>query len=43
MALGNLTEMTSKIPFTTSLWVVAAYVVGGGLIAYLLFLRRDAN
>jgi ABC-2 type transport system permease protein len=42
-ALGNLTEVTSKMAFTTSLWTVTAYVFGGLLVGLVLFVRRDAN
>ncbi len=42
-ALGNLTEITSKISFTFSLAVVCGYVLVFGALAYGLFLKRDAN
>lgn len=42
-ALSNLTDLTSKISYTFSLGVVAAYMVIGGFVAYMLFMRRDAN
>lgn len=42
-ALSNLTDLTSKISYTFSLGVVAAYIVIGGFVAYMLFMRRDAN
>jgi ABC-type transport system involved in multi-copper enzyme maturation permease subunit len=42
-ALGSLTDITSKVSFTFSFWVVTAYAVVGGLVAYVLFRKRDAN
>lgn len=42
-ALGNLTNVTTKVSYTFSLWVVIAYVVIVGTLAYALFLKRDAN
>jgi ABC-type transport system involved in multi-copper enzyme maturation permease subunit len=42
-ALGNLTNVTTKISYTFSLWVVLAYIAVGGVAAYLLFRKRDAN
>lgn len=42
-ALGNLSSLGTKISYGFSLSVVLAYVVIGGLVAYVLFMKRDAN
>lgn len=42
-ALGNLTSTGSPISYIFSIKVALCYAVGLGLVAYLLFLRRDAN
>ena len=43
-ALGNVASTSpGGLNATQSLWVVIGYVVGAGLLAYILFLRRDAN
>lgn len=42
-ALGNITDYMSRTSYTTSLAIVGAYAAVAGLVAYVLFLRRDAN
>jgi hypothetical protein len=42
-ALGNLSNIHPSPSLQTSGLIVAGYVVGFGLLAYVLFLRRDAN
>jgi len=44
-SLGNLTSDTPAhgASYLFSLAVIGAYAFGGGLIAYILFLKRDAN
>lgn len=42
-ALGNLTSSNSAVNPTMSLGIVCGYVAVFGLVAYVLFLKRDAN
>ncbi len=42
-ALGNLSNLHPSPSLKTSGVIVAGYIVGFGLLAYALFLRRDAN
>lgn len=42
-ALGNVSSQQPSPALHTSLMISAAYIVGFGLLSYVLFLRRDAN
>lgn len=42
-ALGNLADISGTTSQSTALLVVCAYSMGGLLVAYLLFQKRDAN